>query len=163
MADLLAMALACDQTRVWSNMFSGSVAGTNIHAVDSTSVHSLTHDEPGNQPKVHQSVVFIMEELAYLLDVMRNTPEGEGNLLDHSVIMATSDLANGKRHTNTNYPILVCGKGGGTLKGNYHHRAQGQPNSSQVLLSLMHAMGIESNSFGHEGGYTDRWISEILT
>ena len=163
MADLLAMALACDQTRVWSNQFSGSVAGTNIHSVDSTSVHSLTHDEPGNQPKVHQCVVFIMEELNYLLETMRNTPEGDGNLLDHSVIMATTDLSSGRRHNNDNYPILVCGKGGGTLKGNYHHAARGNPNSSQVLLSLVRAMGIERSSFGHERGYTDSWISEIMT
>ena len=137
MADLLAMALACDQTRVWSNQFSGSVAGTNIFSVDSTSVHSLTHDEPGSQPKVHQCVVFVMEEFAYLLEAMRRTPEGDGNLLDHSVIMATSDLSNGRRHNNDNYPILVAGKGGGTLRGNFHHRAQGNPNSSRVLLSLM--------------------------
>lgn len=162
MADLLAMACACDLTRVWSNLFNGSVSGTYYWDVDSqTSFHSLTHDEPGDQPKVHQCVVFIMEELGYLLEKFKNTPEGDGNLLDHSVILCTSDVSSGKAHSLYDYPILIAGKGGGALKGDYHHRRFNQ-NASDALLSCLHAMDIEAGAFGDGGGRSEGPVSEIL-
>ena len=163
MADLLVMALACDQTRIWTNLFNGSVSGTHYWDIDPRkSFHGLTHDEPGEQPKVHECVVFIMEELAYLLQRLRDTPEGDGNLLDHSVILASSDVSHGRRHNLDNYPLLVCGKGGGTLRGNFHYRSLLE-NTSTVLLSACHAMGVPIDSFGHERGWTDKRCGAIMT
>jgi len=161
MSDLLAMALACDATRVWSNLFNGSVSGTYFWNVDSSnSFHQLTHDEPGNQPKVHQIVMFIMEEFAYLLNALKNTPQGDGNLLDHSVILASSDTNSGQRHNIDDYPIVVAGKGGGALRTGHHVRGLGA-NTSRVLLTCLKAMNCPHTTFGEAGGMTDRGISEI--
>lgn len=162
MSDLIAMACACDLTRVWTNLFSGSVSGTAYWSVDSTSFHNLTHNEPGAQPKVHQIVVFIMEEFNYLLQKLRDTPEGDSNLLDHHVILASSDLSDGRAHDLKDYPILLAGKGGGTLRGDIHYRRDGG-NASDALLTALRAMGMQDTSYGAQGGYTERVISSILT
>lgn len=161
MSDLLAMALACDATRVWSNLFNGSVSGTYFWNIDaSNSFHQLTHDEPGDQPKVHQIVMFIMEEFAYLLNALKNTPQGDGNLLDYSVILASSDTNSGQRHNIDDYPILVAGKGGGALQTGRHVRSLGA-NTTRVLLTCLKAMDCPHTTFGEAGGMTDRGVSEI--
>lgn len=161
MADLLAIALACDQTRVWSNLFNGSVSGTIYWGIDpTTNFHQLTHDEPGDQPKVHAIVRFIMGEFAYLLGALRDTPEGDGNLLDNSVILATSDCTSGYRHNITDYPILLAGRGGGSLNTGLHVRGN-RSNASNVLLTCMRAMECPGHAFGTEGGYTEQGVSEL--
>ncbi|MEZ4458542.1 MAG: DUF1552 domain-containing protein [bacterium] len=161
LSDLLALGLACDVTRVWSNLFNGSVSGTYFWGVDPTnSFHQLTHDEPGDQPKVHSIVMFIMEELAYLLNALKNTEEGDGNLLDSSVILASSDLSSGQRHSIDEYPILVAGKGGGTLRGNMHVRQLGG-NASRVLWQCMKSMDVIMPEFGVDGGLVRSGVPEM--
>ncbi|MBA2661672.1 MAG: DUF1552 domain-containing protein [Bradymonadaceae bacterium] len=159
LSDLLALSLACDATRVWSNLFNGSVSGTVFWGIDpNVDFHQLTHDEPGEQPKVHQIVTFIMEEFAYLLNALKSTPEGDGNLLDHSVILASSDLASGYLHNLVDYPILLAGKGGGALRGGVHHRAN-RGNASEVLLTCLRAMDCPGTSFGVAGGQVQESVS----
>lgn len=161
MADLLAMGLACDVTRVWSNLFNGSVSGTFFWGVDPTnSFHQLTHDEPGEQPKVHAIVMFIMEEFAYLLNALRNTAEGDGNLLDNSVILASSDTSSGQRHSIDEYPVLVAGKGGGTIRGGQHIRQVGG-NTSRILWQCLKSMDIVLPEFGLDGGLVRSGVPEM--
>lgn len=164
MCDLIAMAAACDQTRVFTNMFNGSVAGTIFPGVETTiGHHSLTHDEPGNQPLVAQATRFIIGEFAYMIDALRRIPEGDGNVLDNSVILASTDTGDGQGHTIDDYPILVAGRGGGALvHPGIHHRAMGN-NTSEVLLTCIRAMGIEAESFGEGGGHVTTSVSAIET
>jgi hypothetical protein len=163
MADLLAMAMACDLTRVFTNQFSGSVAGTHYWDIEPViNFHQLTHDEPGDQPKVHACVMFIMEELSYLMQALHAMPEGDGTLLDHSAVLATSDLSSGREHSLTEYPILIGGKAGGALKGDVHHRALGA-NASEVGLTLLRAMGSSRSEFGTEAGRVTKVISQLMT
>ena len=163
MSSLLAMALACDQTRVFSNMFSGSVSYTPYSMVGaSDGHHGLTHDEPGDQPVVHAITTYIVEQFAGMLDALRNVTEGDGNLLDSCVILASSDTADGRGHTIDDYPILVAGKGQGALAHpGVHFRSAGQ-NTSRVLLSLLQAMDLPYTEFGEGGGHVTTPCSEIL-
>lgn len=163
MADLLAMALACDQTRVFSNMFSGSVSLAVYRSLSqTTNHHSLTHDEPGDQPQVQAITEYTMEELAYLLSALRAVPEGDGNLLDNCAILASSDVSDGRAHTITEYPILVCGGGGGALRTpGVHVRREGD-NTSKVLLTLLRAMDLPFDEFGVGGGRVNEVVSELL-
>jgi hypothetical protein len=124
--------------------------------------HQLTHDEPGDQPKVHACVMFIMEELSYLMQALHAMPEGDGTLLDHSAVLATSDLSSGREHSLTEYPILIGGKAGGALKGDVHHRALGA-NASEVGLTLLRAMGSSRSEFGTEAGRVTKVISQLMT
>lgn len=163
MSDVLAMALACDQTRVFSNMFSGSVSYTRYGAVGAGSGHhDLTHDEPGDQPTVANITRYIMEQLSYMLQALRNVPEGDGNLLDSCVILASSDTADGRGHTIDDYPVLVAGKGGGALvHPGIHYRSSGE-NTSKILLSLLQAMDLPYTEFGNRGGRVTSRCSEIM-
>jgi hypothetical protein len=144
MSEILAMAMACDQTRVFSNMFSGSVSGTR-YPDTSGGHHGLTHDEPGEQPMVQAITEFIMERFSDLLQALAAVPEGDGVLLDRCVIL----------------PILVAGGGGGKLRGDVHYRSSGE-NTSKVLLSCLRAMDLEMESFGRGGGQVSEACTEIL-
>lgn len=161
-SDLLALVLACDLTRVFSIQFTGSVGGTVFWQVGaSQGHHELSHDEPGDQPTVHATTVFTMKQLAYLLEKLKATPEGTGNLLDRTAILASSDAAHGREHTISDYPILVAGKAGGALRGDYHYRSTSGENASMVLLSLVRSMGIPATDFGKGSGLVTKGLSAI--
>lgn len=160
MSSVIAMALACDQTRVFSNLFSGSVSGTRYPGA-SGGHHQLTHDEPGDQPMVRAATRFIMERFSDLLSALKNVQEGEGTLLDRCVILASSDTADARAHSLTDYPVLVAGLGCGALRGNMHYRSSGE-NTSKVLLSCLHAMGIRASEYGAGGGRVTAPCSEIM-
>jgi hypothetical protein len=161
MAGLAAMALACDQTRVFSLLFSGSVGGTSYPEIGRTNHHALTHDEPGTQPSVHAVTVFIMQRFAKLLETLQGVREGDGNLLDSCVILASSDTAEGLVHSINDYPILVAGKGGGALKHPGIHVRGNGGNTSDVLLTLLQSMDIELAEFGKGGGLTKNTVSAL--
>jgi hypothetical protein len=154
MSDLIAMALACDQTRVFSMMFSGSVCGTVYWQVGATGGHhDLTHNEAGDQPTVHAATIFTMKQFATLLASLKAIPEGAGNVLDNCAILASSDTADGKAHSITDYPILVAGRAGGAFKyPGVHYRSAGE-NTSTVLLSLLRGVGLPLAEFGDQGGH----------
>jgi Protein of unknown function (DUF1552) len=162
MSDLIAMALACDQTRVFSVMFSGSVGSTVFWQVGASGGHhDLTHDEPGDQPLVHASTIFTMKELAVLLAALKGIPEGAGNVLDNCVVLASSDVADGREHSIEDYPIVVAGGGGGYLKHpGVHYRSSGE-NTSMVLLSVLRAAGLPITEFGDKGGHVTTGCSAI--
>jgi hypothetical protein len=163
MSRLLAMALACDQSRVFSVLFSGSVGGTSYPELKiTTNHHSLTHDEAGAQPQVQAVTVFIMQRFAALLAALRDMPEGDGNLLDRCVIMASSDCSEGQPHTINDYPILVAGGGGGALAHPGVHIRGKAGNASDVLFSLLRAMDLPLSEFGVKGGHTTQTVSGLL-
>ena len=153
MSDLIAMALACDQTRVFSVMFSGSVGYTVFSDIGiTTGHHDLTHDEAGDQPQVQASTVYTMEQFAVLLAALKAIPEGAGNLLDSCAILASSDTADGRDHSITNYPILIAGSAGGKLKyPSVHYKSNGE-NTTMVLLSILRSVGLSLTEFGTGGG-----------
>jgi hypothetical protein len=164
MSDLVAMALACDQTRVFSMMFTGSVGGTVFWQIAGIAGghHDLTHNEAGDQPLVHQSTIFTMKQLATLLTSIKNIKEGAGNMLDNSVVLASSDTADGKAHSITDYPIVVAGRGGGALKyPGVHYRSPSRENTSLVLMSILRAVGLPLTEFGVGGGKVTTGLSAI--
>ena len=162
MSRLLAMSLACDQSRVFSVLFSGSVGGTSYPEINvSGNHHALTHDEGGAQTQVQAVTVFIMERLAALLSALRGLSEGDGNLLDRCVILASSDVSEGQPHSITDYPILVAGGGGGALASGVHIRGK-SGNASDVLLSLLKAMDLPHTEFGAKGGHTTQTVEGLL-
>ena len=155
MSDLIALSLACDQTRVFSIMFSGSTATTVFWQANVTrGHHQLSHDEAGDQPQIQATTVFTMKMFNILLAKLKASPEGPGNLLDSCAILASSDCAEGKSHSNRDYPILLAGRAGGKLKYPGIHSRAPQQNPNQVLLTMLRAMGIERPSYGLNNALT---------
>lgn len=162
MSRIIALALSCDLTRSFSSMFSGSVGGTVFWQVGADKGHhQLTHDEPADQPLVHAATIFTMRQLAVLLETLKETPEGAGNLLDSCALLATSDLAQGREHTIKDYPILVCGRGRGALRyPGVHVRDEGG-NTSKVLLTLLRASGLPLKELGKKGGRVTQGLTAL--
>jgi len=154
MSDLLAMALACDQTRVFS--FSHHRALSNVlFPAASDGHHNLTHNEGGAQPEVHEATVAVMEELAYLLGALDAVDEGDGTLLDHALVMAVSEVSEGRTHRLDEIPLLLAGGACGKLVTGHHLRSQGNENVNHAMLSVLRAFDLSLPSWGADDTTVD--------
>ena len=154
MSQLVGLALACDMTRAFSVLYSTAGSGVIVWQVGaSNSLHQVCHDQPLPQPTVHAATVFTMERLAEFLTTLRDIPEGDSNVLSNCSILCTSELSDGWRHSNNEFPILIAGKGGGRLRGNVHYRSGSNENTSKAVLTALRGGGIPAASFGHDAGY----------
>jgi hypothetical protein len=161
-SQLLAFALACDLTRSFSVQFSSAGAATLFWQVGAVEgMHGLCHNESGEQPQVHANVVFTMEMFADFLRILRDTPEGDGDLLAHSSIIALTELSEGSTHSNREFPILLAGGGNGRLRPGIHHREINR-NTSDAVLTALHGAGVALPSWGVAEGYTESPVSELL-
>ncbi|MEN9580218.1 MAG: hypothetical protein RJA70_3227 [Pseudomonadota bacterium] len=162
MAELISVALSCDLMRSFTFQYTGSVGSTVFWQAGSTEGHhSLSHAGSAAQDEIDRATVVAMEHFAILLEALRSSPEGDGNLLDSSAILCTSDCSNGQTHSVEDMPIVVAGRGSGALKyPGVHYRADGN-NTSEVLLSLLRATGLKLATFGSGGGFVQKGASEI--
>jgi hypothetical protein len=159
MSDLLTMAMACDQSRVFSFHFTPPLTN-ELFSDASDGHHNLTHNETGDQPEVHDITLQVMDELAYLLEAMRAVPEGDGNLLENSIVLACSETSEGRTHDLNEIPILIAG-GAGRIKMGQHHRSYTQDSASKVMLSLIRAMDVPAASFGADDSKATDGLSDI--
>ncbi len=160
MVDMLAMTLACDQTRVFAHyltepvsdwLFPDAIAGS----------HQLTHDENDPQPQVNANTITCVTEFAYLVEAFRNVPEADGTLLDNCAIFGGSEVSEGRTHSLDEMPIVIAGAACGALKTGLHHRSYTQDNASKVLLTLIRSMDIPMAEYGVEEAHVTDSISEI--
>jgi hypothetical protein len=161
MSDLMAMAMACDQTRVFTNTFSQPVSNV-LYPNATEGHHQLTHDEADPQLQVQSILSFVMGELAYFLSALKSIPEGAGTLLDHCMVMATTDVSFGRTHSLDNYPVLLAGSANGALKTGMHYRSASNENLCSLALTLLRTMGVSAPSFGFGAGKTSTPLSSIL-
>jgi hypothetical protein len=147
MVALATMAMACDQVRVASHCFSYPVDNF-LYPDAPDGHHNLTHDEPGDQPECNKIVLHVMENFASWLSELDAIEEGDGTLLDHCAILGCSDVSLGRTHSLDDIPMVVVGGACGKLAVDTHYRSFSGENSSQVMLSLVRAMGISAASFG---------------
>jgi hypothetical protein len=103
----------------------------------------------------------VLEDLAYLVGRLRDTTEGESTLLDSTVLLATSDVSEGRTHQIDEYPVIVAGTACGALKTGFHYRSKTKENASRLGLSLLRAMDVPMATFGEEAGQTDTGLSEL--
>jgi hypothetical protein len=160
MCDLLAMTLACDQTRVFGHWFSDPVSDL-LYDGATAGHHSLTHNEGGDQPEVNDIAVQVMEEFAYLVEKLASIPEAEGTLLDNCVVLATSEVSEGRTHSVNDMPIVLAGGACGALRTGYHYRSYTQENVSKVMLTVVRAMDIPDATYGEGDGEVSDGLSEI--
>jgi hypothetical protein len=160
MCDLIVMALACDQTRVFGHYFSDPVSDL-LYTGTTAGHHDLTHNEADDQPQVNSITVQIMEGFAYLLEKMQSVQEGDTTLLDNSVVLGCSEVSLGQTHSINDMPIVLAGTACGKLKSGLHYRSYTQENASEVMLSLIRSMDIVAGSFGEDDGQATEGLSAI--
>jgi hypothetical protein len=160
MAELTAMAWACDLTRVTSLWYSDPL--NDVLYPDATAGHhQLTHDEPGDQPTVDAIVQSAVGSFADLLAALDAVPEGDGTLLDHAVVLGTSDVSAGRTHSIQEFPLLLGGTAGGRIRNGIHHRSEVADSVSHVPLTLLRALGIAAASYGEDTAFVDSGLSEV--
>lgn len=160
MADLSAIALACDLTRVLSFWYCDPLSNL-LHPNTNSGHHQLTHDEPGDQPQVTEIIMSAQRSLAYFIERLRSIPEGEGTLLDQCALLATTDVSEGKTHQIDEYPILLAGQAGGALKMGHHYRSTTKENTSHLALSVVRALGIPAASYGEDEAFVESGLSAV--
>jgi hypothetical protein len=116
--------------------------------------HSISHH--GNKPdKIagHAKInVYHMQLFSKFLQRLKATPDGDGSLIDHSLIVYGSGMSNGNGHTPSPLPIVVLGKGAGLVQGDRHLIAKDQTPMANVLLDLGGKLGVNVDSFGISTG-----------
>lgn len=162
MLDIMALAFWSDASRVGTFMFGNAASGRNFSFIEGVkdSFHSISHHQ--NDPRRMKQYELIntwhMEQVAYFLNKLQSIPEGNGNLLDHSMVMFGSGLRNGDRHAEENLPILLAGDAGGSLKTGQHLAFAEETPLANLYRTMGHVMGVDV------GGFADstRMLPEIL-
>jgi len=159
LADLTVTALACDLTRVFSFMFSGAQDDTIYYQLGETSGwHENTHNGTYYQTRGPAVVTFIMKQLAYLVEKLKATPEGAGNLLDSLLLYGTSEFQDASAHSLDDHPFLLFGRAGGALAGGGYVRASGGPPVGAVMLACLQALGVTAAGVGNQSTDLDRSV-----
>jgi hypothetical protein len=86
------------------------------------------------------------------LNKLKNTPDGDGNLLDHSVVLYGSPLGDSNVHNHKRVPIFLAGHANGQIKGNLHVRAKDSTPMANLLLTIGRKLGMDVESFGDSNG-----------
>jgi hypothetical protein len=163
MVDLTALALACDLTRVFTFRHHGWTDDPVFSDLGARATHhNTTHSEAGDQPIVHAIDVFTMGQLAKMIERLRSVAIGDGTLLDHSAIMAYSEVGEGQSHSLNDIPILTIGRAGGALRTGLYHRSTTRESVTKVNLTMMRAVGMAAASFGEGPHQVTDPVSEIM-
>ena len=96
-----------------------------------------------------------VQMLGYFLEKLKATPDGDGSLLDHSVVLYGSSMSNGNQHDHDPLPILLAGGGAGRLRGGRHIHAAADTPFANLLVSVLAKLNVPLESFGDSTGALD--------
>ncbi|MCY4598325.1 MAG: DUF1552 domain-containing protein [Acidobacteria bacterium] len=163
MFDLLALAYQTDLTRVGTFMLSREVSGRAYPEIGvPDSHHGCSHhqNDPAKLEKLAKINTFHMQQFAYFLDKLQSTPDGDGTLLDHSMLIYGSGISDGNIHFHMDLPVVMAGGGGGTLKGGRHLRYASDTPLTNLYVSVLGKLGVPVEQFGDSTGKLP-YLSEI--
>jgi hypothetical protein len=156
--DLQVLAYQTDMTRVITLMMAREGSNRPYRSIGiSDGHHNMTHhqNDPEKIAKVTKINEVHVKMFAYLLDRLKATPDGDGNLLDHSLILYGSSISDGNLHTHHDLPIVLAGGGGGHVKGNRHIKYPKDTPLNNLLLSMLAKAGVAVENFGDSTGKLD--------
>jgi hypothetical protein len=155
MFDLLTLAFQTDQTRIATLLLGIEQSPRNYPEIGITEGHhGLTHHQgnPEKIEKVRRINEFHVKQFTYLLDKLTATRDGDGSLLDHSMIVYGSALADGNAHQHNNLPTVLAGRAGGTLKPGRHIRYADETPITNLYMSMLDRMGVPVEHLGDSSG-----------
>ena len=165
LTDLMVMAVACDQTRVFNMAYSAAFASTTKAGYEKPH-HTCTHEEPidealGYQPTASWFLRQSMESWAYFVEAFTKVKEGDGTLLDNTLIYATTDSAWARIHSLDGIPAFTAGRAGGKVKSGLHIDGGGST-ASRIGYTAMKVLGVDAESWGTKSNMTSKVVSEML-
>lgn len=159
---LVATALACNLTRVYTHLWSGGRDDNTYPMIDIRSDHhGLTHGSAQDNEQAALIEIYIMEQYADLITVLRDTPIGAGTLLDQTLLYGATEVSEPQGHVMANYHVVLAGHAGGQLPGNMHQRFPGQRKVTELQLTMLQLMGLQIDNFGSWDN-TSSTVPEIL-
>jgi hypothetical protein len=166
LTQLLVMALACNQTKVFNMVFSESASDLR-HAGNTTAYHQSTHEELidrriGYQPVVDSFAIQSMQAWADFVGALAAVKEGDGTLLDNTLVFAHSDVSMAKNHDVSGMPMMTAGRAGGKVTTGLHIRGNGDP-VTRAGLTVQQVMGVAVDTWGSDALRSNRPIGELMT
>jgi hypothetical protein len=151
MMDLWVLAWQADITRVTTFQLASELSNTVYPASGiRESFHILSHHSNIEENKAKFAVLnrYHIGLFEYLLAKLDALPDGDGSLLEHSMIIYGSGMSDGNEHNHNPLPVLLAGRAGGALEGGRHLRHPANTTMSNLLLAMLHKFGIEQETFG---------------
>jgi hypothetical protein len=168
-SEMLAIALSCHTTHVASVVFTLPAAHVYYRPLGSDMNddfhNTICHTDAGDnahQTRVHKGVVYNVQCLAAFVNRLKGLTEGDGTLLDNSLVHVTSCTSWGKVHSRDEWPFLFIGKAGGGLAGNLHARFQGE-NLSKGLFTAAQLVGLDITKLGRNEGLVNSGLAGLDT
>jgi hypothetical protein len=154
MFDLQALAFMTETTRVSAFKMSRDVSGRVWpESGVKTPFHPCSHhgENPARVAEFAKLNRYHVSLIPYFLDKLKNTPDGDGSLLDHSIVLYGSPMGDSNVHNHKRVPIVMVGHGGG-VKGNQHFATKDETPMANVLLSIAQKLGVKTETFGDSNG-----------
>jgi hypothetical protein len=155
MCDLIALAFQADLTRVVTFVLADESSNRSYKFLDVPEGHHELSHHGGSfekQAKIRKINRFHVEQLAYFLGKLKETQDGERSLLDNSMILYGSGIADGDRHNHDNLPVLLAGRAGGTIKTGRHVRLDRETPLNNLYLSMLDRIDSPTESLGNATG-----------
>jgi hypothetical protein len=155
MFDLQVLAFMTDVTRVSAFKLSRDVSGRVWpESGVKTPFHPCSHhgETPAKIAEFAKLNRYHVSLMPYFLDKLKNTPDGDGNLLDHSMVLYGSPMGDSNVHNHKRVPLFLAGHANGKLKGNLHVREKDGTPMANVYLSMLHKLGVDVPAFGDSTG-----------
>lgn len=156
--DLLALAFQTDNTRVATFMFNNEAGRPSWPELGiAEGHHTLAHLDPRTQEgqdkldKLKRIDRWYVEQFVYLVQRLKAAQEGEGSVLDNTMILYGSGLAWGRLHNRENLPILLAGRGGGAIDSGRHVACGGRP-LADLFLAMLHRAGVKMDRIADSSG-----------
>jgi hypothetical protein len=156
MMDMIALSFQTDTTRIATFLFGNEVTNQSFAFLDTVKEghHSLSHHER-NEEKLRQYQLvgqWHVAEFAYLLNRLKAMPEGEGTVLDNSLILFGSGIRDGNKHDPHNLPVVLGGRGGGRLDAGQHLSYTPDTPLANLYVSMLDAFGTPVERFADSTG-----------
>ena len=155
MFDLLALAWQADITRVGTLMMARETSPRTFPQIGVPDQHhTVSHhrNDPGYMARKAKIDLHHVSLLSRFLQKLRDTPDGDGNLLDHSMTVYGGGIGNGNLHEHTNLPCLVAGGGAGRLRGGRHLAYPEDTPMANLLLTVLDKAGVRAEKLGDSTG-----------
>jgi hypothetical protein len=155
MCDLMVLAFQTDSTRIATFVLANEGSNKPYPFIEvREGHHDLSHhgNNAEKQEKIARINRFHMQQFAYLLERMSAVREGEGTLLDHSMSALGSGNSDGNRHNHDDLPILLAGRGNGTLTPGRHMVLPGETPLNNLWLAMLNRMDVRTAQLGDSTG-----------
>jgi hypothetical protein len=155
MADMMILAFQTDMTRICTFMLANEGSNRAYRSIGITDGHHEISHHGRNTAKVEKYRKINRhhaEQLAYVLERMKNIKEGDASLLDNTMLVYGGGIADGDWHNHDNLPIILAGKGAGTIKTGRHIKYKNGTPLNNLHLSMLDRMGVPAETLGDSTG-----------